>query len=71
MARTTETTTHEQNCLDGADHFTAVRGRGAQRTVEKCDSLSMAEDIARGHGDGRTMIYAITPGGHSAHIKNA
>ena len=71
MAHGGETTTHEQSCLEHADHFTAVRGRGAGRSVERCDNLWMAEDIARGHGDGRTMIYAITPEGHSAHIKNA
>jgi hypothetical protein len=63
---------HETFCLANADHFTAARGRVAgQRTVEKFPSLEAAKAYAAEFGDGRTMIYAITASGNSAHITNA
>lgn len=64
-------TTHEQHCFENADHFTAVRGRGAKRTKVVCGSFTAAKDHAERHGDGRTMIYAVTAEGSSAHICNA
>lgn len=63
---------HETFCLDNADHFVACRGRGiAGRTRETFPTISDAEAYAATFGDGRTMVYAITALGHSAHIKNA
>ena len=64
---------HEQFCFDTATHFSAVRGRIAAgtRTREEFTSLEAAKEYADGHGDGRTMIYAINALGNSAHICNA
>ena len=62
---------HEQNCIDAADHFTAVRGRGERRTVVKCANWKAAKEQAQKFDDGRTMIYAVTADGASAHIENA
>ena len=67
----TALTTHEQRCLDDADYFTAARGLGRNRKVERFGSLPAAEDYASGYGDGRTMIYAVTADGSCGHIKNA
>jgi hypothetical protein len=65
-------TGHETFCLANADHFVAVRGRTpAQRTRERFDTLEAAETYAAAFGDRRTMIYAITPAGNAAHIRNA
>ena len=62
---------HEQFCLDNADHFTAVRGRVAgNRTRETFATLDEACAYGRRFGDGRTMIYAVTKEGRSAHILN-
>lgn len=69
--RKTEQTTHEAECLASAVSFTTVRGRGASRTREEHASLEEARKAAARHGDRRTMIYAITALGHSAHIENA
>lgn len=64
--------THEQFCLDNADHFTAVRGRTVRdRTRARFETMQGAEDFAASFGDGRTMIYAISATGNAAHIKNA
>ena len=62
---------HEQACFDAADHFTAARGRGAKRTVERCANLKAVKAYADKQGDGRTMIYAVTAAGRVAHIMNA
>jgi hypothetical protein len=64
-------TTHEANCLINAASFSAVRGRGAQRTRKDFPSFDAAKAYAAEHGDGRTMIYAVTETGSSAHIINA
>lgn len=64
-------TSHETFCLENAAHFVAVRGRGAQRTREQVATLADARAYATGFGDGRTMIYAVTAAGNSAHIENA
>jgi hypothetical protein len=65
-------TDHEANCLAAADHFVAVRGRSAfGRTRETFPTLVEAEAFAATFGDRRTMIYAVTAEGRSAHIKNA
>lgn len=65
-------TTHETHCLAHADHFVAVRGRKpADRIRETFPRIEEAEAFASDFGDRRTMIYAVTAGGLSAHIKNA
>lgn len=65
-------TAHEEFCLAAAAHFVAARGRTpTQRTRETFATLDLAKAYAAGHGDGRTMIYAITASGNSAHILNA
>lgn len=63
---------NEKSCLDNASYFTAVRGRTAsQRTRKQFDTLADAEKFASEFGDGRTMIYAVSVSGMSAHIGNA
>lgn len=63
---------HEVFCLTEADHFVACRGRSAfGRTRETFPTLAEAEAYAATFGDRRTMVYAVTSAGHSAHIKNA
>ena len=64
-------TAHERNCLANAVSFTAVRGRGAQRNRQDFASFDAAKAYATEQGDGRTMIYAVTANGSSAHITNA
>ena len=65
-------TTHEEFCLKNAAHFVAARGRTpASRTREQFVTLPEAQAFAAAIGDGRTMIYAVTTLGHSAHITNA
>lgn len=62
---------HQQQMTRDADHFTAVRGMGFKRTKETFPDLDAAEAYASGFGDGRTMLYAVTADGRSAHLKNA
>lgn len=69
--KTHEPTGHEAYCLANAAEFSAARGRGATRTIKTFPTQAEAETFAASFGDGRTMIYAITPDGHSAHIRNA
>jgi hypothetical protein len=64
-------TTHEATCFADAVMFTAVRGRGAYRTRENFPTFDDALAYAAEAGDGRTMIYAVTALGGSAHIRNA
>ena len=65
-------TTHEEFCLKNAAHFVAARGcTPATRTRQQFTSLPEAQAYGTGIGDGRTMIYAVTALGHSAHITNA
>jgi hypothetical protein len=65
-------TAHEEFCLKNAAHFVAERGRTtATRTREQFARLPEAQAFGAAIGDGRTMIYAITNLGHSAHITNA
>jgi len=65
-------TPHEQKVLDSAAYFTAVRGRQTlNRTRVVFPSIVDAVAYADGHGDGRTMIYAVTAEGRDAHIRNA
>ena len=65
------TNPHETFCLDNAASFTAVRGFGKNRIRTDHATKTEAEAQAKTYGDGRTMIYAITPQGNSAHICNA
>jgi hypothetical protein len=70
--RATPMTGFEANCLAAADHFIACRGsKPATRIRARFDRMDQAEAFAASFGDGRTMIYAVTGLGHSAHITNA
>ena len=65
-------TPHEAFCLTNAAHFVAARGRTpATRTRQQFATLPEAQAYGATIGDGRTMIYAVTTLGHSAHITNA
>ena len=71
-ARMKPQTTHEEFCLKYAAHFVAARGRTpTTRTREQFATLPEAQTFGAAIGDGRTMIYAVTPLGLSAHITNA
>lgn len=61
---------HEQKCLENATSFTAVRGMGAKRTRKDFSTFEDAVEYGNQYGDRRTMIYAITKMGSSAHICN-
>lgn len=61
----------EQHCRDRAAYWTAVRGRAHNRTRETFENYHLAREYAAGFGDGRTMLYAVTLEGRSAHIENA
>ena len=75
MTRRTATSeaiaTHADRAEASAAYFTAVRGFGANRTRVQASTIEEAEAIAASHGDGRTMIYAVSHEGGSAHLKNA
>ena len=63
---------HEAFCPDAATQLVAVRGlTPAKRAREAFASLPAAKACAATFGDGRTMIYAVTAFGKSAHITNA
>ena len=65
-------TTYEEFCLKNAAHVVAGRGRKpATRTREQFETLPEAQAFGVKIGDGRTMIYAVTALGHSAHNTNA
>ena len=65
-------TTYEAFCLKNAAHFVAARGRTPRdRTRQQFATLPEAQAFGAAIGDDRTMIYAVTPLGHSAHIINA
>ena len=65
-------TTFEAFCLTNAAHFVAARGRTpSTRTRQQFATVPEAQAFAAAIGDGRTMIYAVTSLGHSAHIMNA
>ena len=65
-------TTHEEFCLKNAAHFVAARRRRpATRTRQQFATLPDAQAFGAAIGDGRTMIYAVTTLGHSAHTINA
>ena len=63
--------THEAACLANAVSFTAVRGRAVARVRHDFPCMADALAYASGFGDGKTMIYAVTDTGSSAHITNA
>ena len=65
-------TTFEAFCLKNAAPFVAARSRTpATRTREQFATLPEAQAYGATIGDGRTMIFAVTHLGHSAHITNA
>lgn len=65
-------TGYEATCLATTDHFIACRGsKPATRIRARFDLIDQAEAFAASFGDSRTMIYAVTAEGRSAHIKNA
>ena len=71
-AKAAQMTGFEANCLAAADHFIACRGsKPATRIRARFDRIDQAEAFAATFGDSRTMIYAVTAEGRSAHIKNA
>lgn len=71
-AKTRPPTGYEAACLATADHFIACRGsKPATRIRARFDRIDQAEAFAASFGDSRTMIYAVTEEGRSAHIKNA
>ena len=62
----------EANCLAAADHFIVCRGsKPATRIGAQFDWIDQADAFAATFGDSRTMIYAVTSEGRSAHIKNS
>ena len=64
--------TLEEFCLKNAAHFVAARGRTPPiRIRQQFATLPEAQAFGARIGDGRTMIYAVTSLGHSAHIINA
>lgn len=63
-------TDYEHYIYKNADHFTVARGRGFNRTIEKADCFTDALKIAKRYNDGKSMIYAVTSEGRSAHIAN-
>ena len=65
------TNQHEKQCLNDATHFVAVRGRGEGRTRKDFQTMNAAKKYAYCFGDKRTMVYAVTKLGSSAHICNA
>lgn len=72
MTRATQPTGHELFCLENAAYFVAIRGRRpADRIRREVDTIDDARAFAAEFNDGRTMIYAITGTGNSAHIENA
>ncbi len=71
-AKTNPPTGYEATCLATAHHFIACRGsKPATRIRARFDRIDQAEAFAASFGDSRTMIYAVTAEGRSAHIKNA
>jgi hypothetical protein len=71
-AATKALTTHEEFCPKNAARFVATRGRTPRsRTRQQFVTRPKAQAYGTGTGDGRTMIYAVTTFGHSAHISNA
>ena len=64
-------TPHEKFCFETATSFTAVRGRGFNRTRKTFSTFDGALEYAATIGDARTMLYAINDMGNSAHICNA
>jgi hypothetical protein len=62
---------YEAKCLRDAVSFTAVRGRGASRIRADFATYNEALRHAATFGDGRTMVYAVTDAGMTAHITNA
>jgi hypothetical protein len=71
-AKTAAMTGFEPNCLAAADQFIACRGsKPATRVRARFDRNDQAEAFAATFGDSRTMIYAVTAEGRSAHVKNA
>lgn len=61
---------HEAFCLKTAVSFSAVRGRGFQRTRKDFSSLDEAKAYAAEFGDKRTMVYAVNDMGNNAHVGN-
>lgn len=61
---------YEAHCLQNGTNFTAVRGNGASRTRQDFDTLEAVQEYAKQFNDKRTMVYAVTQFGNSAHICN-
>lgn len=63
-------TDYEKYIYDQRTHFVCVRGRGAKRVRQKCDTELDVLDFVTQFGDNRTMVYAVNKIGSSAHICN-
>ena len=63
-------TDYEKYIYDQRTHFVCVRGRGAKRVRQKCDTELDVLDFVTHFGDNRTMVYAVNKIGSSAHICN-
>ena len=63
-------TNYEQFCLTNGVNFTAVRGFGAKRQRKDFSTFEEAKEYGETFNDKRTMIYAVTDMGQSAHIVN-
>lgn len=65
-------TGRERAIVDCAVKWTAVRGRNPRNRARiTVPTLADARRWAASWGDGRTMIYAVTADGQSAHVTNA
>lgn len=64
-------TIHEKDCFINAEYFTAIRG-SSPFNRKRLEFTTYDEAMAYGAAlnDGRTMLYAVTPLGLSAHISN-
>tara|TARA_B100000530_G_C15885801_1_gene459341 strand:- start:320 stop:523 length:204 start_codon:yes stop_codon:yes gene_type:complete len=62
---------YEQQCFDNAVSFTAVRGLGRNRVRKDFTTFDDALEYANTHNDKRTMVYAVTVDGMTAHVCNS
>jgi len=68
MTKSNQPSEYELSVMASAVEWTCVRGIGRRRTVTR--HATEAEAMGAATRDGRTMIYAISDGGLSAHVRN-
>jgi len=61
---------YEKQCLEAGTIFTAVRIISGKRSRKDFDTIEAAQEYAAQFDGKRTMIYAVTKFGNSAHICN-